>query len=384
MDDKCFARSALICDNPASLSNPATEAAPIAMIQTSTDNDPSALTRAPGVLMLDLHGLHLQADERDLLRSPQVGGVILFARNYADPEQLRALTTEIRACNPGLLIAVDQEGGRVQRLQKGYTRLPPMLRFSRCWDEDAGLAIEQAMQCGWLMAAEVLASGIDFSFAPVLDLHTGLSQVIGNRAFAADPERVSILASAFMSGMHNAGMATTGKHFPGHGNVAADSHTDIPVDTRNISQIREQDLQPFARCVGLLDAVMPAHVIYAKVDPACAGFSKYWLQTVLRGELGFDGVIFSDDLVMAGAAAAGGMEQRIDAALGAGCDMILVCNDRAQALRALAHLENLQVPDNPRLTRMQRRQRWTPELLEQSEQWGRARRLVEELTREAS
>lgn len=334
--------------------------------------------------MLDLQGLLLQAEERDLLRSPQVGGVILFARNYAEPEQLRALTAEIRACNPDLLIAVDQEGGRVQRLQKGFTRLPPMLRFSRCWDDNPGLAIEQAMQCGWLMAAEVLASGIDFSFAPVLDLHTGLSQVIGNRAFATDPERVSILASAFMSGMHDAGMATTGKHFPGHGNVAADSHTDIPVDTRPLAQIREQDLQPFARCVGLLDAVMPAHVIYEKVDPACAGFSKYWLQSVLRGELGFDGVIFSDDLVMAGAAAAGGMEQRIDAALGAGCDMILVCNARDQALQALAHLENLQVSGNPRLQRMQRRQRWTPELLEQSEQWGRAKKLVEELTGEAS
>ncbi|MDO8271290.1 MAG: beta-N-acetylhexosaminidase [Gammaproteobacteria bacterium] len=354
------------------------------MTQNSTHNSPPVSARAPGVLMLDLYGLQLQAEERDLLRSPQVGGVILFARNYADPVQLRALTAEMRACNPDLLIAVDQEGGRVQRLQKGFTRLPPMLRFSRCWDEDSGYAIEQAMQCGWLMAAEVLASGIDFSFAPVLDLHTGLSQVIGNRAFAADPERVSVLARAFMSGMHDAGMATTGKHFPGHGNVAADSHTDIPVDTRTLAQIHEQDLQPFARCLGLLDAVMPAHVIYEKVDSACAGFSKYWLQTVLRGELGFDGVIFSDDLVMAGATAAGGMEQRVDAALGAGCDMILVCNDREQALRALAHLESLQMPGNPHLTRMQHRQRWTPELLEQSEQWGRARGLVEELTREAS
>ena len=334
--------------------------------------------------MLDLHGLQLQAAERDLLNAAQVGGVILFARNYADPQQLQALTAEIRACNPELLIAVDQEGGRVQRLQKGFTRLPPMLEFSRCWEEDPGLSIEQAMQCGWLMAAEVLASGIDFSFAPVLDLHSGLSQIIGNRAFASDPQRVSILAGAFMSGMHDAGMATTGKHFPGHGNVVADSHTDIPIDSRSLVQIREQDLQPFARCVERLDAVMPAHVIYQQVDPACAGFSKYWLQTILRGELGFDGVIFSDDLVMAGAAAAGGMEQRIDAALSAGCDMILVCNDRNQALRALEHLERLAVPGNPRLQRMQRRQHWTPALLQQSEQWGRARTMVEELTRDAS
>ncbi|MDP1931469.1 MAG: beta-N-acetylhexosaminidase [Gammaproteobacteria bacterium] len=334
--------------------------------------------------MLDLQGHQLAPEERTLLRNPQVGGVILFARNYAAPQQLQELTAEIRACNPDILIAVDQEGGRVQRLRTGFTRLPPMLRFSQCWDEDPVLAIEQAMQCGWLMAVEVLAHGIDFSFAPVLDLDSGLSEVIGNRAFARDPQRVTALASAFMSGMHDAGMATTGKHFPGHGNVVADSHLDIPVDQRTLEQIRAQDLQPFERCVGLLDGVMPAHVIYEKVDPHCAGFSDFWLNTVLRGELGFDGVIFSDDLVMAGAAAAGGMEQRIDAALGAGCDMILVCNDRALALQALAHLEARAVPGNPRLRGMQRRRIWTPELLRNSEQWGRAHATVVALTGDTS
>lgn len=348
--------------------------------QTPLEQSASTL----GVLMLDLHGLTLEADERVLLRNPQVGGVILFARNFTHPAQLQALTTDIRACNPHVLIAVDQEGGRVQRLQKGFTRLPPMLRFSRCWDEGPELAIEQARQCGWLMAAEVLAHGIDFSFAPVLDLDSGLSQVIGNRAFASDPQRVTALASAFMEGMHEAGMATTGKHFPGHGNVVADSHLDIPVDTRSLEQIRAQDLQPFARCVDLLDGVMPAHVIYEKVDAHCAGFSDYWLNTVLRGELGFDGVIFSDDLVMAGAAAAGGMEQRIDAALGAGCDMILVCNDRALALQALAHLERNSVPGSSRLTRMQRRRIWTPDQLRTSEQWNRAHSAVVALTGETS
>ncbi len=351
---------------------------------TTTHTPTEQFAHGLGVLMLDLQGLQLEADERTLLRNPQVGGVILFSRNYADPEQLQALTADIRTCNPDILIAVDQEGGRVQRLQKGFTRLPPMLRFSQCWDADPVLAIEQAMQCGWLMAAEVLAHGIDFSFAPVLDLDTGLSQVIGNRAFARDPQRVAALANAFMSGMHDAGMATTGKHFPGHGNVVADSHLDIPVDQRTLAQIRAQDLQPFERCVDSMDGVMPAHVIYEKVDPDCAGFSDFWLKTVLRGELGFDGVIFSDDLVMAGAAAAGGMEQRIDAALGAGCDMILVCNDRALALQALAHLETKATPGNARLLRMQRRRTWTPEMLRGSEQWSRAHSTVVALTGEPS
>lgn len=349
---------------------------------TPSPHELSAST--PGVLMLDLQGLALQEDERTLLCNPHVGGVILFARNFTDSAQLQALTAEIRACNPQVLIAVDQEGGRVQRLQKGFTRLPPMLRFSQSWDADPVLAIEQATQCGWLMAAEVLAHGIDFSFAPVLDLDSGLSQVIGNRAFASDPQRVTALASAFMKGMHDAGMATTGKHFPGHGNVVADSHLDTPVDSRTLEQIRAQDLQPFANCIDLLDGVMPAHVIYAKADANCAGFSGFWLNTVLRGELAFDGVIFSDDLVMAGAAAAGGIEQRTDAALSAGCDMILVCNDRALALQALAHLERNAVPGNARLLRMQRRRTWTPEQLRASQLWGRARSTVAALTGEVS
>lgn len=339
---------------------------------------------AIGVLMLDLTGMELTLDESQLLRSPQVGGVILFARNYANPSQLLRLTAAIRECKRDILIAVDQEGGRVQRLQNGFTILPPMLRFSEGWDDNQALALTQAKQCGWLMAAEVLTAGIDFSFAPVLDLHTGLSKVIGNRAFARDPQRVVALASAFMDGMHEAGMATTGKHFPGHGNVAADSHTDIPVDLRTLAEITEQDLQPFAKCIKHLDAVMPAHVIYEKVDSRCAGFSPYWLQTVLRGELKFDGVIFSDDLVMAGAAAAGGIEQRIDAALGAGCDMVLVCNDRALAVQALSYLERNEVPGNPRLRRMRRKLHWDAEVLHDNEQWLGARATIEQLNGESA
>jgi len=334
---------------------------------------------APGVLMLDLEGLVLTAGEQAILSHPQVGGVILFARNYANPQQVRDLNDAVRACNPSLLIAVDQEGGRVQRLREGYTRLPPMRVFAEQLKADSSRAAHCAHECGWLMAAEMLSAGFDFSFAPVLDLDTGISAVIGNRAFAAAPEEVALLARAFMQGMRDAGMATTGKHFPGHGNVGADSHTDIPIDTRDLQIIREQDLRPFADCIDLLDAVMPAHVIYEKADSRCAGFSPFWLQTVLRGELGFEGVIFSDDLAMAGAAAAGGIAERVDAALDAGCDMVLVCNDRALATAALRHLEERAEPVNPRLSRMRRQKDCRREALLASGRWLTARALVQSL-----
>lgn len=335
--------------------------------------------KAPGVLMLDLEGLVLTAEEQELLVHPQAGGVILFARNYASPQQVRDLNDAIRACNPALLIAVDQEGGRVQRLREGYTRLPPMGVFAGQLRSDPEQALHCARECGWLMAAEVLSAGFDFSFAPVLDLDVGISAVIGNRAFGSTPADVVPLANAFMQGMHAAGMATTGKHFPGHGNVGADSHTDIPVDTRPLQTIREQDLQPFAACLDQLDAVMPAHVIYAQADSRCAGFSPFWLQTVLRGELGFDGIIFSDDLAMAGAAAAGGIEARVDAAMEAGCDMVLVCNDRPLALAALRHLDKRAEPANPRLARMRRQQDHSRAALLQSERWMSARGLLQAL-----
>jgi len=333
----------------------------------------------PGVLMLDLVGLELTPEERELLRDPQVGGVILFARNVANPTQVRALNEAIRACNPALLIAVDQEGGRVQRLREGYTRLPPMRVFAGQWERDRALAESRAHECGWLMAAEMLSAGFDFSFAPVLDLDAGVSAVIGDRAFGGTPEQVAGLAGAFMRGMRDAGMATTGKHFPGHGSVSADSHTDIPVDSRPLALIREQDLRPFAACTPFMDAVMPAHVIYEHADSRCAGFSPFWLQSVLRGELGFDGVIFSDDLAMAGAATAGGIEARVNAALDAGCDMVLVCNDRDMALAALAHLRTRQQPGSPRLARMRRRHDQAREVLLASARWQEARAMIDAL-----
>lgn len=292
----------------------------------------------PGILMLDLDGTELTADERILLAEPAVGGVILFARNVQDREQVTRLVADIRSCRPELLIAVDQEGGRVQRLREGFTRLPPMAHFGEMYAHDPKRALALSRDCGWLMASEVLATGIDFSFAPVLDLGRPISRVIGNRAFSESPAVTAALATEFLKGMKAAGMASTGKHFPGHGGVAADSHTDIPKDTRSLTDIRNEDMLPFVECMPLLDAIMPAHVIYPAADANCAGFSPYWLQTVLRGELGFEGVIFSDDLVMAGAATVGGMAERVDAALEAGCDMLLVCNSRELALEALNHI----------------------------------------------
>jgi len=303
-----------------------------------------------GSLMLDIAGTWLTAEDRQLLRQPEVGGLILFARNIENPRQVSDLCGAIRALRPDLLLAVDQEGGRVQRLRRDFVRLPAMREFASRADAE-GLA----ETCGWVMATEVLAVGLDFSFAPVLDLDHQRSAVVGTRAFEGDPQRATMLASAFIKGMYRAGMAATGKHFPGHGWAEADSHVAIPVDERSLKMLRVQDLVPFQRLVGQLDAVMPAHVIYPQVDEQPAGFSKRWLQGVLREELGFGGVIFSDDLSMAGAHVAGDAASRIEAALAAGCDMGLVCNDRAAAELALSALQRLGARPAPALSKMRRR-----------------------------
>lgn len=300
--------------------------------------------------MLDIAGTWLTAEDRQLLRQPEVGGLILFARNIETPRQVQELCRAIRAVRPDILLAVDQEGGRVQRLRSGFVRLPAMRDFAERPD---ALALAQA--CGWLMATEVLAVGLDISFAPVLDLDHQRSAVVGSRAFEGDPHRAAELAAAFIEGMHAAGMAATGKHFPGHGWAEADSHVAIPVDDRELAEIRAADMIPFKRLTAELDAVMPAHVIYPKVDDKPAGFSRRWLQDILRGELGFRGVIFSDDLSMAGAHVAGDAASRIEAALGAGCDMGLVCNDRGAAELALAALQRLGVQPSPALANMKAR-----------------------------
>ncbi|WOT06439.1 beta-N-acetylhexosaminidase [Shewanella youngdeokensis] len=287
-------------------------------------------------LMLDLESTFLSDAEAEQLAHPMVGGLILFSRNYTDRQQLIKLVKSIRAVRADILIAVDQEGGRVQRFKDDFTLLPAMGDILPAAEGDLSLATAWATELGFLMAVELLAVDVDLSFAPVLDLN-GISQVIGKRSFSDNKAEVETLANAFISGMEQAGMASVGKHFPGHGSVAADSHIAKPVDSRSKEVIFANDMQPFKNLIAnkRLQGIMPAHVIYPKVDPNPAGFSSYWLQGVLRTELKFNGVIFSDDLGMKGASVAGGYCQRAQAALDAGCNMILVCNDSAGATEVL-------------------------------------------------
>jgi beta-N-acetylhexosaminidase len=276
-----------------------------------------------GPLMIDVAGTTMTAAERERLMHPLVGGVILFARNYCDPAQLTALCCEIHALrSPQLLIAIDHEGGRVQRCRDAFTRIPAMRRLGEWWDRDAAAAIAAARDIGFTLAAELRACGVDLSFTPVLDLDYGASGVIGDRAFHRNPEAVIALAGALIEGLHAAGMACCGKHFPGHGFVAADSHLAIPVDERSLVEMAD-DLLPYRRLK--LDAVMPAHVIYPQIDSRPAGFSPVWIDR-LRNAFGHAGVIFSDDLSMEGASVAGGIVGRAAAAWQAGCDMLPVCN----------------------------------------------------------
>lgn len=293
-----------------------------------------------GPVFLDVLGESLSDDDRRRLLHPLVGGVILFGRNYRTPEQLQALTAEIRALRtPRLLIAADHEGGRVQRFRSGYTRLPPMGALGRIWDGDHAAGIEAARAIGELIGAELSASGVDFSFTPVLDLDYGSSAVIGDRAFHRDPSTVAELAGAVIQGLAARGVGSVGKHFPGHGFAAEDSHVAIPIDPRSLAQIEAQDIVPYATLIPRgLKAVMPAHVIYPAVDARPAGFSPVWLD-LLRTRLHFDGVIFSDDLSMEGAAVAGDVVARASAALSAGCDMVLVCNRPEAADALLAGLQ---------------------------------------------
>lgn len=288
-----------------------------------------------GAIMIDVQGTTLTAAEASLLQAPAVGGIILFSRNYTDKSQLKKLVESLKQLDrkEPLLIAVDHEGGRVQRFREGFTKIMPMAQLGQLHQQDAPLACQLATDAGFILAIELLELGLDFSFAPVLDLAYGQSSVIGDRSFSDNPYTVIALASAFIQGMHTAGMISVGKHFPGHGFVAGDSHHELPVDNRELSLIETTCLQPFAQLIHdkLLDAIMPAHIIYPAVDSKPAGFSSIWLQTILRQQLGFDGVIFSDDLSMAGAEFAGSYVDRAHVALDAGCDMILVCNQPAAA-----------------------------------------------------
>ena len=287
--------------------------------------------------MVDVAGRALASAEADLLRHPLVGGVILFARNYESPAQLRALTASIRALRePALPIAVDHEGGRVQRFVDGFTRLPPMRALGRVYDGNPALAANLSRAIGIVLASELIAHGVDLSFAPVLDIDFGSSSVIGDRAFHSTAAGVAVLSGGLVEGMGRVGMGAVGKHFPGHGWVRADSHHEVPVDDRSLAAIEAQDLLPYRALIGKgLTGVMPAHVIYPQVDSRPAGFSPVWLQDILRRRLGFDGIVFSDDLSMEAASVAGGVVDRARSAFAAGCDMVLVCNAPEAAQRLL-------------------------------------------------
>jgi beta-N-acetylhexosaminidase len=309
-----------------------------------------------GPVMVGVAAYTLSASEKQQLSHPLVGGVILFRRNFESVAQLRALCAEIHAVrSPALLIAADHEGGRVQRFLKGFTRLPPMRRLGEEWLQDASEARRLAEVVGYVLAVELRACGVDLSFTPVLDLDWSRCAVIGDRSFARDPQVVSELALALQRGLQRGGMSSCGKHFPGHGWVEGDSHHVIPLDERPLAALEQDDLLPFARLAAAgMGSVMPAHVVYPAVDSKAAGFSSVWLQQILRGRLAFDGVIFSDDLCMEGAAQAGGIVERAQAAFAAGCDMALVCNRPDLADQLLAEIADPQIPGlAERLQRMQ-------------------------------
>lgn len=292
-----------------------------------------------GPLMLDIEGLDLTTDDRELLRHPSVGGVILFTRNFESIDQLQALVQSIHAIrDPHLLVAVDQEGGRVQRFKSGFTRLPAAATWGHVYEEDPDQAMQATESVAWLMAAELRSIGVDFSFAPVLDLMVHETGVIGDRAFSWDPAVVAMLGRAYVKGMAAAGMHAVAKHFPGHGGVVGDSHLELPEDHRTLATLMQNDLHPFVRLIDDVAAVMPAHVVYPEVDTWPAGFSTVWLQQILRGQLKFQGAIISDDLSMAGAEIAGSYSQRAALALDAGCDMILICNARDGVIQVLDQL----------------------------------------------
>jgi len=340
-----------------------------------------------GPIMVDIAGQELTADDRRLLMEPAVGGVILFSRNYHSLEQLELLIQSIQLIkSPRLLIAVDQEGGRVQRLKDGFTILPAMRRFGEVYDKDQKLALELAKQCGWLMASEIRSTGIDISFAPVMDLDKGISTVIGDRAFHHDPFVVGKIAQAYIKGMETAGMHATGKHFPGHGSIAADSHIAMPVDDRSMVDIEMDDLRPFQFMIEAgINALMMAHVIYSRVDPQPAGFSQFWMKKILRDKMHFQGAIFSDDLSMEGAVIAGSYTQRAKLSLDCGCDMVLVCNNRIAAHEVVNSLNSYTNPASSlRLAHLHGKQSLSREMLVNDPHWKTAKKSLEKYVEDPS
>jgi len=328
-----------------------------------------------GPVMLDIDGFELTPADRDLLSEPAVGGVILFSRNYASPAQVADLVADIRAQrSPPLIVAVDHEGGRVQRFRDGFTAVPPMRYIGRAYDREAARGLELARSAGWVIGAELRSVGIDLAFAPCIDLDWGVSEIIGNRAFHRKPEVVAALAGEFCRGMRQAGMAAVGKHFPGHGAVVPDSHLELPVDRRDYGDILD-DMQPYERLIGTrqLAGVMTSHIVYREMDPAPASFSAWWIGQELRGRLGFDGAVLSDDLSMAATRAYGSMPERSRRALEAGCDMILICNDRPAAQASVRALREYSNPLSlVRLVRLHGAGGQVRETLLASEEWQAA------------
>ena len=309
-----------------------------------------------GPVVVDVLGIALTDEDVARIRHPAAGAVILFKRNYESPEQLAALTADIeRQREPALPVCVDHEGGRVQRFREGFTLIPPMRALGKLWDRDREAAREAASSIGYVIAAELGAHGVDFSFAPVLDLDYGASSVIGDRALHFDPTAVGGLGACLVRGLAQGGVAAVAKHFPGHGYAVADSHVAVARDERPFKEIARKDIAPYKPVIEAgLAAVMPAHVIYPEVDPQPAGYSTHWLQKVLREQLSFDGLIFSDDLSMEGAAVAGGPPERARAALAAGCDMVLLCGNPAGLDALLASLKDVQLQNPERLERMRK------------------------------
>jgi len=333
-----------------------------------------------GPMMLDVESTALTNEDREILEHPLLGGVILFARNYENPKQVKSLISEIHAVRKTpLLIAVDQEGGRVQRFREGFTRLPAAADLGVVYNDDRKLALQLAEHTGWINAAELREVGADLNFAPVLDLDYETSSVIGDRAFHRSPEVVADIAHSYMRGMEQAGMSAVGKHFPGHGAIAADSHETISIDERSYNDIRNDDMLAFERMIHFgLPAIMIAHIIYTQCHDQPAGFSGYWLRDVLRGELDFQGAIFTDDLSMQGAAALGDIVARAQASLEAGCDMFLVCNDRDAAIKVLDNVKaEVNPASNSRLLRLQGVNRNNLDPIRDSQRWHQAAKAVE-------
>lgn len=333
-----------------------------------------------GPVVLDIQCVELLAEEKEILRHPQVGGIILFTRNFEDSNQIGELVASIRDVRTDLILCVDHEGGRVQRFRKDFTVLPAMQSLGALYQNDPKLAGIYSKELGWLMASELLAHDIDLSFAPILDLDESFSDIIGNRAFSNDPEIVTTLAGEFIKGMHDAGMTATGKHFPGHGGVKADSHLELPVDARSLEELEQRDIIPYQKLLGQLDAVMSAHIQFPSVDDSLVSFSSFWIKEYLKKTMNYQGLVFSDDLTMEGAAGVGGYDQRAKLALEAGCDVVLVCNNAAGAVNVIESLEAEQAQYQTRsLYALKGKKREAFSVLKNDVRWKAALEVVEKL-----